>query len=296
MRIFLTGASGFIGSALLPELLAAGHDVLALARSDTAAEALRAGGATPHRGDLADTASLTAGAAAAEAVIHAGFIHDFSRFAESCETDRQAIAALGAGLAEGAPMLVTSGTALLAGGGLALESQGVPASSRNPRRASEEAADALAATGQRVAVVRLPPSVHGAGDHGFVPHLIRLARETGVAGYPGDGANLWPAVHRADAARLFRLALDHATPGARFHTVAERGLPFRVLAEAIGAGLGIPAASLPPAEAAAHFGWFAHFAGLDNPADSAWTRATLGWQPDGPGLLQDLATAGYFDG
>ncbi|ONG47348.1 3-beta hydroxysteroid dehydrogenase [Pseudoroseomonas deserti] len=295
MRIFLTGASGFIGSALLPELLAAGHDVLALARSDAAAAALQAAGATPHRGDLADAGTLTAGAAAAEAVIHAGFIHDFSRFAESCETDRRAIAALGAGLAEGAPMLVTSGTALLAGAGMALESQGVPASSHNPRRASEEAAEALAAAGKRVAVVRLPPSVHGAGDHGFVPLLIRLAREKGLSAFAADGANLWPAVHRSDAARLFRLALDHTTPGARFHAVAERGIPFRLLAGAIAAGLGLPSAGLPAAEAAAHFGWFAHFAGLDNPADSAWTRERLGWQPDGPGLLQDLARAGYFD-
>jgi nucleoside-diphosphate-sugar epimerase len=295
MRVFVTGATGFIGSAIVQELIGAGHQVLGLARSDAAAASLLAAGAKAHRGDLDDPGSLRIGAAASDAVIHTGFIHDFSRFKAVCETDRSAIAALGSALAgSDRPLIVTSGIGLLAPGKLATE-EDMPASTTNPRVASEEAADALAAGGVRVSVVRLPPSVHGIGDHGFVPMLIGIAREKGLSVYSGEGLNRWPAVHRLDAARLYRLVLDKApAAGTRFHGVAEEGVAFRDIAEVIGKHLGIPVASKTPEEAAAHFAWFAHFAALDIPALAKQTREHLGWHPVQPGLIADIDQAAYF--
>jgi len=295
MRVFVTGATGFIGSAIVQELIGAGHEVLGLARSDAAAASLLAAGAKAHRGDLDDPDSLRSGAAASDAVIHTGFIHDFSRFKAVCETDRAAIAALGSALAgSDRPLIVTSGIGLLAPGKLATEKD-MPASTPNPRVASEEAADAAAGSGVRVSVVRLPPSVHGIGDHGFVPMLIGIAKEKGISVYSGDGANRWPAVHRLDAARLYRLVLEKApAAGTRFHGVAEEGVPFRDIAEVIGRRLGIPVVSKTPEEAAAHFTWFAHFAALDIPASARQTREHLGWHPVQAGLIADIDQAAYF--
>jgi nucleoside-diphosphate-sugar epimerase len=299
MRVFVTGATGFIGSATVEDLIAAGHQVLGLARSDAAAKSVAAAGAQVHRGDLEDLDSLRRGAAAADGVIHTGFIHDFARFKAVCETDRHAIQALGAALAGSErPLIVTSGTALVAPGRLATEDDD-PASgaSAHPRIASEEAAAAAAAQGVRVSVVRLSPSVHGDGDHGFVPNLISLAREKGVSVYVGDGLNRWTAVHRFDAARLFRLALEKAAAGARYHGVAEDGIAFRDIAAVIGRRLNIPVVGKSTAEAADHFGWFAAFAALDCPASSALTQQRLAWQPTQPGLIADLErSARYFAG
>jgi len=296
MRVFLTGATGFVGSGIVPELIAAGHQVIGLARSDAGAKSLAAAGAHVHRGDLEDLDSLRSGAAASDGVIHAGFIHDFTRFKEVCETDRRAIDALASALAGSErPLLVTSGTALVSPGRLATEEM-VPASGPTaiPRIASEEAAIAAAARGVRVSLVRLSPSVHGDGDHGFVPTLIRIAREKGVSAYVGDGLNRWTAVHRLDTARLYRLAVEKGAAGARYHGVAEEGIAFRDIAEAIGRGLNIPVVSKSREEAADHFGWFAHFASLDCPASSKLTQERLGWRPTQLTLIEDLERGTYF--
>ena len=297
MRVFVTGATGFIGSAIVPELIAAGHQVLGLARSEASANALIAAGAEVHRGDLEDTDSLKQGAAASDGVIHAGFIHDFTRFKEMCETDRRAIEVIGSALAgTDRPFVVTSGVGLLSTDQLVTvtEEDSPAASSPNPRIASEEAVDGLAAQGIRVSVVRLAPSVHGEGDHGFVPMLINIAREKGVSVY-SERLNSWCAVHRLDAAKLYRLALEKtAAPGTRYHGVAEEKIPFRDIAAVIGKRLNIPVEAKSAEKAAQFFSWFAHFAAMNISASSKQTQESLGWHPTQPGLLEDMDNDYYF--
>ena len=294
MRVFVTGATGFVGSAIVQELLTAGHHVLCLARSDASASALAATGAEVHRGSLEDMESLRRGASGADGVIHTAFIHDFSKFQESCDIDHRAIAALGDALAgSDRPLVITSGTGLLPSDRLATEDDATASSF--PRVASEQAAEALTSRGVRASVVRLPPTVHGKGDHGFVPMLIALAREKGVAAYVGDGSNHWSAVHRLDAARVYRLALENGAGGMRYHGVAEEGVPFRDIAHVIGRHLNIPVVSKTHEEAADHFGWFAHFAQIDNRASSQKTRERLGWKPSQIPLIADLEQGHYFE-
>ena len=291
MRIFLTGATGFIGSAIIPELINAGHRVIGLARSDAGAKALVDAGAQVHRGDLEDLESLRSGAAASDGVIHCAFNHDFSKYVANCEADRRAVEALGSVL-EGSdrPLIVTSGTAVVFSSGRVATEEDPPAPSSGgiPRSASEEAAASLVLRGVRAIAMRLP-QVHDRVKQGLITYLIDLAREKGVSAYAGDGRNRWPAAHVLDTARLYRLALEKGSAGARFHAVAEEGVPLRDIAEAIGRRLEMPVVSKSPEDAAAHFGWLGFFVGLDAPASSALTRQRLGWRPVQSSLLTDLA-------
>jgi nucleoside-diphosphate-sugar epimerase len=294
MRVFITGATGFIGSAIVRELIDAGHQVLGLARSDAGAKSLIAAGAQVHRGDLKELPSLRSGAAMSDGVIHTGFIHDFSNFAYNCEVDQRAIEALGSTL-EGSerPLLVTSGLATVAEGRMPTEEDAfLPPSSAYPR-ASEATAETLLKRGVRVSVVRLP-QVHNTIKQGLVTYAITVAREKGVSAYIGDGLNRWASVHVLDAARLYRLALEKQEAGTRYHAVAEEGVPVRDIAEAIGRGLEVPVVSKSREEAAAHFGWIAMFVGRDLIGSSVQTQRRLGWRPTGPGLITDLDRADYF--
>jgi len=294
MRVFVTGATGFIGTAIVQELINAGHTVLGLARSDASAAKLIKAGADVHRGDLEDLDSLRSGAAQSDGVIHAGFIHDFTRFKEVCEIDKKAIETIGEVLAgSDRPLIVTSGTALVSPGTLATEDIIPPFNPAWPR-ASEQAADALVKQGIRAASLRLSPSVHGDGDHhGFVPILVNTARQKGFSAYIGEGLNRWNAVHRLDAAHLFRLALEQAKPGTRYHGAAEEAITVKAIAEAIGQQLNIPVKSIAPEAAAEHFGWFAHMAAIDCPASSKLTQERLNWHPTHSTLLADIENGVY---
>ncbi len=293
MRVFVTGATGFIGTALVPELLQAGHRVLGLTRSDAGAQSLRAVGAEVHRGTLEDTESLRRGAAEADAVIHLAFDHNFANFAANCEKDRSAIEAIGSALTASRPFLITSAT------GMGSTAPGVPASEdvldlghRNPRIASEQAAAPLSERGLDIRIVRLP-QIHNTEKQGLITPYIELAREKGTAAYIGEGKGRWPAAHISDTARLYRLALEKGKAGQRYNAVAEEGVPLRSIAEVIAQGLKIPAAGLAPEQAPAHFGWLAMFAGMDMPASGILTRERLGWTPSGPDLLTDLKNMQY---
>ena len=292
MRVFVTGATGFIGSAIVPELIGAGHQVLGMARSDEGARKLMAAGAEVHRGTLEELESLRNGATKADGVIHLAFDHNFSNFVANCEKDRRAIEALGAALAGSSrPLVITSGT------GMGSAAPGQPATedvfntdNPHPRSASETAGAAMSAAGVNVSVVRLP-QVHNKFKQGLITPLIELTRKKGVCAYVGDGSNRWPAAHVLDVARLYRLALEKQEPRSRYHAVAEEGVPVRAIAEAIGRGLKVPIVAISADEAAAHFGWLAMFAGLDLPASSAQTRERLQWRPTGAGLIADLEQA-----
>ncbi|THF70833.1 SDR family oxidoreductase [Deinococcus sp. Arct2-2] len=294
MRVFVTGASGFIGSAVVPELLAAGHQVTGLARSDASAAALIAAGAEVQRGTLDDLGSLQAGAQASDGVIHLAYNHDFSQYEAAAHTDRQAIEALGSALAgSDRPLVIASGMLGLVSGRAATE-QDLPDGATNPRVASAQATLALAERAVRSSVMRLSPTVHGEGDSGFMAVLISIARQKGVSGFIGDGSNRWPAVHRLDAAQLFRLALEHAPAGSVLHAVADEGVPIRAIAEVIGNTLNLPVVSVSADAAAEHFGWLGRFLAADIPASSTLTQELLNWHPTHVGLLDDLQQGHYF--
>jgi len=289
MRVFLTGATGFIGTAVSAELIGAGHTVLGVARTDEAARTLASRGVEPHRGDLTDPSSFVAGARACDAVIQCAFIHDFSRFAENMEIEKTTVVAMLDALAgSGKPFVITSGVAMLAPGRVATEEDRPQRQGRGETEALvREAAD----RGLRTAVIRLPPITHDSGDGGFLPPLVSVAREKGVAAYVGDGANRWPAGHRLDAARLYRLALETGEPGAAYHAVGDEGVAARDIAAAIGRRLELPTASLGPDEAVGHFGWLGMFAAIDMPASSERTQQRLGWRPTHARLIEDIDTA-----
>ncbi len=295
MRVFVTGATGFVGSALVPELLHAGHQVLGLARSDEGATSLIAAGAEVHRGDLEDLGSLRSGAAMSDGVIQAAFNHDFSKFAENCEADQRAIEVMGDAL-EGSdrPLIVTSGLPPTSDR-LTTEDDVPPSGSGGSPRVSEQTAISMVARGVRASVVRMP-QVHDRDKQGLATYMSALAREKGISAYVGVGLNRWPAVHRLDAAPIYRLALEKGSAGARYHAVAEEGVSVREIAEAIGRGLKIPVVALVPEEAASHFGWLGSLVSMDAPASSALTQQRLGWRPtEKPGLIADLERAGAFE-
>ncbi len=299
MRVFVTGATGFIGSAVVRELIEAGHQVLGLARSDAAAAKIASAGAEVHRGSLDDLDSLRSGAASSDGVIHLAYIHDFSDYEGTARTDQRAVQTIGAALeGSGKPFVITSGTMMLTfflpPGRLGTEKDVADAGSVAPRVASENAALALAERGVRSSVVRLSPSVHGEGRSGFVEVLISIAREKGVSGYVGDGSNRWPAVHQLDAAHLFCLALEKAPAGSVLHGVQDEGVPTRAIAEVIGQHLGLPVVSISPEDAGKHFGWLGPASSTDNPTSSALTRERLRWRPVHPALIQDLEEGHYF--
>jgi nucleoside-diphosphate-sugar epimerase len=295
MKVFVTGATGFIGSAIVPELVEAGHQVLGLTRSDAGAQSLTAAGAEAHRGSLENLESLRAGAALSDGVIHCAFNHDFSNFLANCEQDRRAIEAMGDVLVgSDRPLLITSGT------GMGTAVPGQPARENhlnvndpNPRKASELAGALVGERGVNVSVVRLP-QVHDTVKQGLITYAVQLAREKGVSAYIGEGVNRWPAAHVLDVAHLYRLAFEKHEARSRYNAVAEEGVPMREIAEVIGRGLNVPVVSLSAEEAQGHFGWLAMFAGLDMPASSAQTQQRLGWHPTGPGLIADLEQMEYF--
>jgi len=294
MRVFVTGAAGFIGSAVVKELHDAGHSVLGLARSDANVAALTAAGADVHRGSLEDLDSLRSGAAASDGVIHCAFIHDFSKFAENGQIDKRAIEAMGTTLAgSNKPLIVTSGVAVLTPGRLATEDDAARAGEGVPR-VSEQAGFAFAGQGVRVSAMRLP-QVHGAdGKAGLIGYLLDIARQKGVSAYVGDGSNRWAAAHRLDVARLYRIALEKGVSGASYHAVGDEGVPVRDIAEVLGRHLNVPVVSIPSSEAGTHFGWLGHFASMDGPASSALTQQRLGWKPVELGLVADITRPGYF--
>ncbi len=304
MRIFVTGASGWIGSAVVPELVGTGHEVVGLARSEPSAQRLEEAGAMVQRGDIDDPDSLAKAAADSDGVIHLAFQHEVAfggNFAAAAAADRRAVEAMGAALADSDhPFVLASGVLGLTAGRPATEDDGLVPSAEirtNPaglRSATALLTLSLRGTGVRSSVLRLPPTVHGAGDHGFVATLVGIARQRGMAGYVGDGTNRWPAVHRSDAARLARLAVESAPAGSVLHAVADEGVPFREIAQAIGRHLGLPTTSVPPADAVEHFAHLGHFVAMDSPATAAVTRELLAWEPAGPSLLEDLGQGHYY--
>jgi nucleoside-diphosphate-sugar epimerase len=304
MRIFVTGASGWIGSAVVPELLSAGHEVVGLARSEASAQRLEAAGAIAQWGDVDDPDGLAKAAADSDGVIHLAFQHDVAfggNFAAAAAADRRAVEAMGAALADSdRPFVLASGMLGLTPGRTATEDDGlVPGAEVRANPAGRRSATALLTlslrgVGVRSSVLRFPPTVHGDGDHGFVATLVGIARQRGLAGYVGDGTNRWPAVHRSDAARLARLAVEAAPAGSVLHAVGDEGVPFRQIAEAMSRHLGIPAVSVAPADAGEHFGFLGHFVALDSPATAGVTRELLAWEPTGPSLLEDLEQDHYY--
>ncbi len=306
MRVFVTGASGWIGSAVVPELIDAGHQVTGLARSDASADALTSAGAEVHRGTLDDLDSLRSAAAASDGVIHLAFKHDIAfsgDFQGAADADRRAIETFGEALAgSDRPFVIASGTLGLAPGRVATERDGHGPDSAaahltggaQTRMENAQMTLSLGSRGVRSSVVRLPPTVHGEGDNGFMAALVGIARDKGLSGYIGDGTNRWPAAHRLDAAHLFHLALETAPAGSVLHAVADQGVPIRAIAEVIGQHLGLPVVAIPPEDAGAHFGWLANFLAVDGPASSALTRELMGWQPTHPDLIEDLGKGHYF--